>query len=98
METLFYVKSAGHQLALWRCFDWVRESREIWGRSKLECGNLENDGERSYKCVMREEGAADIGNFRVNICIPESFFEVKVAAFLPTWSFLGPLYRRFIKL
>lgn len=37
---------------------------------------------------MREEGAADIGNFRVNICIPESFFEVKVAAFLPTWSFL----------
>jgi hypothetical protein len=84
METLFHGKSAGISFALRECFDSKRESRELWGRS--------------YGCVMREEGADDIRNFRVNMCIPESFFEVKVAAFRPSWSFLWPLYRCFIKL
>jgi hypothetical protein len=51
-----------------------------------------------YEGVMRVEGADDIGNFRVNICIPESFVGVKVAAFQPSWSFLWPLYSCFIKL
>jgi hypothetical protein len=84
METLFHVKSAGICFALRKCFDSKRESRELWGNC--------------YGCVMRVEGADDIENFRVNMCIQESFFEVKVAAFQPSCAFLWPLYPCFIKL